>query len=128
MGLRMGLSQLQARTYTGDIRPYIRLDVEATWGRGLRTGGCIEWDRLPDKCQPQGDVRLVAVTSLEAGQEPATHYCPGMPEHLRQLHRQITTMATAYWVAFKEVFRNAQGAGDAQSVSVGDHLPGGGSQ
>jgi hypothetical protein len=101
----MDLSQIQVRTYTGDIRPYIRLDVEATWRDGFRAGGCIEWDRLPEKCQAEGDVRLVAVTRTEGGQDPSVHYCPGMPEHLRQLHRRMTTMARAYWVELKEVFR-----------------------
>ncbi len=102
----MGVSQLQVRTYTGDMRPYIRLDVEATWHCGFHIG-CIEWDRLPDKCQPQGDVRLVAVTSLEEGQEPLVHDCPRMPEHLRLLHRRMTMLATAYWADFKDLFQNA---------------------
>ena len=84
------LGPLRVRTYTGDIRPYIRL------AHGQPGGGCIEWERLPRDY-------LVAATQIVAGQEPVSDFCPEIPELLKQFHLQLITIASACRAQFMEV-------------------------
>jgi hypothetical protein len=89
------LSPLQVRTYTGDIRPYIRL------ARGQPAGGCIEWEQLPPDY-------LVAATQIVAGQEPVSVFHPRIPASLKLLHLRLVTIASACRAQFMEVIYPCQ--------------------
>ena len=84
------LSPLQVRTYTGDVRPYIRL------AKGQPGGGCVEWERLPRDY-------LVAATQIAAGQEPASDFSAEISESLKLLHLRLVTIASACRAQFMEV-------------------------
>ncbi len=89
------LGPLQVRTYTGDIRPYIRLV------KGQPGGGCIDWERLPRDY-------LVAATQVVAGQEPVSDFRAGIPESLKLLHLRLVTIASACRAQFMEVIYPCQ--------------------
>jgi hypothetical protein len=125
--LRIDLTQLQVRTYTDDIRPYIKLDGEGQDRVRHLGGGRIEWERFPQDCQAQGELTLVAVTRIEVGLEPTRHLrvCEGMPGPLKQAHLQATALAQTCRAALVELVKGLLGIRGISSVCLGGRLLGG---
>ena len=92
MSQRIASHPLEVRTYTGDIRPYIRQLRDSESDRCVQTSVGIAWDEFPQQCEEESELKLVGVTRWVAGQEPTVSFCEGAAAWLRKAHLDIAAL------------------------------------
>jgi len=91
----VSLRRIVVRTYTGDIRPYLRLDSVPAGAPGSHPGGgWVEWARLPRTGRDVGGVRLVAMTVV-GPRGVRTRFLGNVPAALKRLHRRMAGIILA---------------------------------